>query len=68
MTLCDGDPALKVRALDVLGDIGAPAADALPQIVDAMRDDDPNVRRYAVEAVGTVAQGRPVDARLLAAP
>ena len=67
-TLCDGDPALKVRVLDILGDIGPPAAGGLPRIVDAMQDDDPNVRRYAVEAVGTVAQGRAVDAQLLAAP
>jgi len=66
--LSDRDPALKVRVLDVLGDIGPPAADALPHIVDAIRDDDPNVRRYAVEAFGTVAQGRPVDAQLLTAP
>ena len=66
--LCDGDATLKVRVLDVLGDIGAPAAKALPQIVDAMRDDDPNVRRYAVEAVGTVAQGRDVDPQSLTGP
>ena len=63
--LANADPELRVRVIDVLGDIGAEAADALPRLIDAMRDDDPNVRRYAVEAVGTVAQGRPVDAQVL---
>ena len=59
------DPVLRVRVLDVLGDIGPPALASLPAILDRTGDEDPNVRRYAVEAVGTVAQGRPFDARLL---
>lgn len=63
--LNDADPALAVRVLDVLGDIGPPAAPVLPELVGMMRHDDANVRRYAVEAVGVVAQGRPFDGRLM---
>ena len=62
------DAALTVRVLDILGDIGAAAASALPQLLDAAGHEDANVRRYAVEAIGTVAQGRPFDARVLARP
>ncbi|MCY3810209.1 MAG: HEAT repeat domain-containing protein [Gammaproteobacteria bacterium] len=67
-TLEYADSALKVRVLDLLGDIGAPASNALPQLFEAIGDGDPNVRRYAVEAVGTVAQGREIDATVLRGP
>lgn len=66
--LLDGAGAeLGVRVLDVLGDIGAPAASALPLVAEAARHPDDAVRRYAAEAIGTVAQGHPRDANLLAA-
>ena len=67
-TLPHADAELAVRILDVLGDIGAPAAPALPNLLDALRHDDVNVRRYAAEAVGTVAQGTPFDYTRLATP
>lgn len=50
--------------LDLLGDIGAPAAVALPELMKALNDHDANVRRYAIEANGT-AQGSQVEASLL---
>ena len=62
------DDALAVRILDVLGDIGPPAAGALPRLLAALRHQDVDVRRYAVEAVGTVAQGTSFDHSELARP
>ncbi len=61
----DADAQLAVRALDVIGDIGPLARAALPTVCGAMRHDDPNVRRYAVEALGTLSQGQPLDAAKL---
>ena len=51
------DMSDRVRIIDVLGDIGPPAADALPDLIEACADAIPAIRRYAVEALGTVAQG-----------
>ena len=62
------DAELAARIIDVLGDIGPPAASALAELTTAMRHEDVNVRRYAVEALGTVAQGTDFDAEILAAP
>jgi len=64
--LHEADADLAVRIVDVLGDIGPGAVDALPCISAAVEHDDVNVRRYAVEALGTVAQGQRVDSRHLA--
>ena len=50
--------------LDLLGDIGLLAAVALPELMKTLNDHDPNVRRYAFEAIGT-AQGSQVEASLL---
>ncbi len=67
--VADGKDADRtVRALDVLGDIGTPASAALPAVLQATKHDDPNVRRYAVEAIGTMAQGHPFDATRLLRP
>ncbi|MYB38510.1 MAG: HEAT repeat domain-containing protein [Gammaproteobacteria bacterium] len=67
--MADGSDADEtVRALDVLGDIGAPAAAALPTLHRATEHEHPNVRRYAVEAIGTVAQGHRFDAAALLNP
>ena len=60
-TLANADAGLTVRVLDVLGDIGAPAACALPAVVAATSHDDVEVRRYATEALGTLAQRQTVD-------
>ena len=66
--LRSADAELSARIIDVLGDIGPPAASALTELTTAMRHEDVNVRRYAAEAVGTVAQGADLDANILAAP
>lgn len=62
------DADLAVRILDVLGDIGPEAASALPHLLAATRHQDVNVRRYAVEALGTVAQHTSFDHAELARP
>ena len=62
------DAELAARVIDVLGDIGPPAVSTLDELVSATGHDDVNVRRYAAEAVGTVAQGTHFDASALAAP
>ena len=56
------------RVIDVLGDIGPPASAALPALREALAHRDVQVRRYAVEAIGTVAQRQQTPARDLAAP
>ncbi len=62
------DAELAARIIDVLGDIGPPAANALTKLTVATRHADVSVRRYATEAVGTVAQGTDFDGTALAAP
>ena len=64
--LADANAELAVRVLDVLGDIGAKASAASSAVVAATKHADANVRRYATEALGTIGQGRTVDAAPLA--
>lgn len=64
--LSKADAKFAVRIIDVLGDIGPEAVDALPDIIAAIEHEDANVRRYAAEAVGTVAQGQRIDSAPLA--
>jgi hypothetical protein len=45
---------LRAAAATVLGDMGAEATDAIPQLERALRDDGEWVRRNAVEALGTI--------------
>ena len=52
----DSEPELIARVADVLGDLGAPAADAVPQLKRWCTHEDANVRLYAVEALGTVTE------------
>ena len=59
------DAELAVRALDLLGDIGPPAARAWSEVLAAAEHDDVEVRRYAAEAIGTIGQGRNADARTI---
>lgn len=66
--LRDAGTELTARVVDVLGDIGPPAASALAELTSATRHEDVNVRRYAAEAVGTVAQGTALDPKILAVP
>ena len=67
-TLDTADAELTARIIDVLGDIGPPAASALDELAAATGQEDVNVRRYAAEALGTVAQGGRFDGNVLAAP
>ena len=64
----DADRLLTVRLLDLLGDIGPAAVSALDLVVAATRHGDPNVRRYAVETIGTIAQGTRFDGAVLRPP
>lgn len=64
----DADQLLTVRLLDLLGDIGPAAVSALDLVVAATRHGDPNVRRYAVETIGTIAQGTRFDGAVLRPP
>ena len=66
--LHNADAESAARIIDVLGDIGPAAAPALTELAAATGHEDVNVRRYAAEAVGTVAQGTDFDAGILAAP
>jgi len=62
------DAELAARIIDVLGDIGPPAASALTELTSATGHEDVNVRRYVAEALGTTAQGTHFDAKVLAGP
>lgn len=55
--LATRDVANRVRIIDVLGEIGPPAAQALLDLIEAAEDAAPSIRRYAIEALGTVGQG-----------
>lgn len=54
--LSGADAELAVRIIDVLSDIGPRAASAAPLLAEYARDDQPMVRRNAVEAIGMVCQ------------
>ena len=43
----------RASAVDILGDIGLEAADAVPLLKDSLKDDDANVRAHAAHALGT---------------
>lgn len=46
------DPWIRATAADTIGDIGLPALDALPGVLDALHDYDPWVRHNAAETLG----------------
>ena len=50
------DPQKVARVIDVLGDIGPPADSLLEPVIKAASSQSVVVRRYAVEAVGLIAQ------------
>jgi len=52
----DGEPRVRARALDVLGDLGLAAASAVPDLIEGLRDDAEDPRRRATEALGTAGQ------------
>ena len=48
---------VRATAADTLGDIGTPAAEAVPALIQALDDPSEWVRRNAVNALGTVGEG-----------
>ncbi len=54
--LNDADPDQQVRIIDVIGDIGPRAVDAVQAITPVTTSSDPLVRRAAVEALGMLTQ------------
>ena len=58
-SVLNNDAAWWVRATaaDTLGDIGKPAAETVPALIQALADPSEWVRRNAVNALGTVGEG-----------
>ena len=58
-SVLNGDITWWVRATaaDILGDIGKPAAEAIPALIQALDDPSEWVRRNAVNALGTIGEG-----------
>ena len=58
-SVLNNDAAWWVRATaaDTLGDIGKPAAEAVPALIQALDDPSEWVRRNAVNALGTIGEG-----------
>ena len=54
--LDDDDPDLQLRIIDVIGDMGPVAVDAVQEITAIMASSDPPVRRVAFEALGMLTQ------------
>ena len=48
---------VRATAADILGDIGQPAAEAVPALIQALDDPSEWVRRNAVNALGTIGEG-----------
>ena len=48
---------VRATAADILGDIGQPAAEAVPTLIQALNDPSEWVRRNAVNALGTIGEG-----------
>lgn len=58
-SVLNGDAAWWVRATaaDILGDIGKPAAESVPTLIQALDDPSEWVRRNSVNALGTIGEG-----------
>jgi hypothetical protein len=50
------DKALRANAAYLLGHLGPPAREALPALAGALKDDNPEVRRRAAFAIGSVVR------------
>ena len=48
---------VRATAADILGDIGKPAAEAVPTLIQALDDPSEWVRRNSVNALGTIGEG-----------
>ena len=59
ISVLNNDAAWWVRATaaDILGDIGKPAAEAVPALTQALNDPSEWVRRNSVNALGTISEG-----------
>ena len=55
-TLGDADAAVRTNAADELGMLGESAAEAVPQLIQALRDDYEPVRLNAAYALGTIGE------------
>ena len=68
--LADGDPEVRARAVDTLGDVGPPAAGSEAELIAALGDESELVRGHAADALGTVyadtADAAPAAAALAA--
>jgi hypothetical protein len=53
------DPGMRARAMDILGDMGSAAAEAVPGLVARLEDEADDPRRRAAEALGTAGQASP---------
>ena len=53
----DGDPAVRARAVDALGDVGPPARAGEAALAAALGDDEQVVREHAADALGLVCGG-----------
>ena len=54
------DWPLRAAAADILGDIGLTARNAVPSLLDCLKDDSEWVRRNAAEALGNIASAEAV--------
>src|SRR5262249_51266260 len=48
------NPQVQAKAAQGLGDVGAKAVSALPELVNLLKAGDPNVRAAAAEAIGKI--------------
>jgi HEAT repeat protein len=53
--LSSGDASFRLRAVKALGDLGPAARFAIPDLITALRDPDPDVRRGSVAALQLIA-------------
>ena len=60
------DPKIRMRAVDVLGDLGLRAKSATPDLIALMQDTDEDTRAHAAESLGTISQNTTEAVRPLA--
>ena len=60
------DPKIRMRAVDVLGDLGLRARSATPDLIALLQDTDEDTRAHAAESLGTTSQNTSEATRPLA--
>lgn len=60
------DPKIRMRAVDVLGDLGLRARSATPDLIALLQDTDEDTRAHAAESLGTISQNSTEAVRPLA--